>query len=221
VKPAIVKQILWWLLTVVCLAYSAFAFDMFRIELMSLLNYPVTSEVKVRSTFIPFLIHALLGGIGMVAGALQFNPYRSNRFSRCHRLVGWTYLITIWGTSLSGLWSAIYFDVPLSAKVIFWVIGCWWFLATTCAYWQIRKHRVLAHRNWMIRSFAISLFFISFPIWVPTLQTILPDQLAWPLGLFLAGSINMLVAEVLIHRLDSGLPIVGITNDVAGWNSFR
>jgi len=213
VNPPILIKILWWLLFGVCLAYAAFALDMFRIELMSLLDCPLEGEAKERSASVPFLIHSLLGAIGLVAGALQFNPYRKNKCSLSHRLVGWTYLIAIWGTSLSGLWSAIYFDVPLLAKVIFWFIGFWWFFATTCAYWQIRNHRVLIHRNWMIRSFAISLFFISFPIWVPALQTILSSQLAWPLGLFLAGSINAMVAEALIYRLNGSHPFLEMTND--------
>ena len=220
-NPPNLIKILWWLLFGVCLTYAAFALDMFRIELMSLLDYALEGEAKERSASVPFLIHSLLGAIGLVAGALQFNPYRKKKCSRSHRLVGWTYLIAIWGTSLSGLWSAIYFDVPLSAKVIFWIIGCWWFIATTCAYWQIRNHRMLIHRNWMIRSFSISLFFISFPIWVPVLQTILSNQLAWPLGLFLAGTINAMVAEALIHRLSGNHVFLEMTSDDTDLSSIR
>jgi hypothetical protein len=87
----------WWLLFAICVVYALFAFDMFRVELLVLIGDEFPIDAKPRQAPIAFLFHAVLGGIGLVAGALQFNKHilRSNR--QTHRVIGWTYLLAIWG----------------------------------------------------------------------------------------------------------------------------
>ena len=53
----------------------------------------------------------------------------------------------------------------------------------------------------MIRSFALSLFFITFSLWVPGLaSTSLPHAIGYPLAIFLSWSLNLIVAEIWIRR---------------------
>lgn len=48
----------------------------------------------------------------------------------------------------------------------------------------------------MIRGFAPSLFFVTFPFWVEGLTTAgLPGEIGFPLGVFPGWSVNLLVAE--------------------------
>jgi len=174
---------------------------MFLIELSRFLGAEIDGEAKLRQAPAAFLFHALLGGIGLVAGALQLNSRLRLRSTRIHRAVGWVYLVAIWGASVSGIINAFYFDVPILARLIFIAVGAWWFLSTTLAYSYIRQAVVQLHRIWMIRSYAISLFFIAFPFWVPLLQFIAADSIAWPVGLLLAVSMNAIVSELWIRRL--------------------
>jgi uncharacterized membrane protein len=190
----------WWALLLVCIAYAGFALEMFSIELSVFLGAEVDIEAKTRQSPIAFMLHALLGGIALVAGVLQFNSQIRLRSIRVHRATGWVYVISIWGASTSGIFSAFYFGVPGTAKLIFITVGAWWFLSTSLAYWHIIKRRVDLHRHWMIRSYAISLFFITFPIWVPSMQALMSDEIAWPLGLLLAVSSNVLVAELWVRE---------------------
>lgn len=190
----------WWVLLVVCLAYAGFALEMFRIELSVFLGAELDFEARTRESPIAFMLHALLGGVGLVAGVLQFNGRMRLGSIRAHRITGWVYLVSIWGASTSGVLSAFYFDVPSTAKTIFVVVGSWWFYSTSLAYWHIRRRRVRLHRHWMTRSYAISLFIITFPIWVPLMQWLAPDEIAWPVGLLLAVSLNVLVAELWIRE---------------------
>jgi uncharacterized membrane protein len=198
-NPALVRRLGWWVLFVVCLLYAGFAFEMFRQELFSQIDDSLVDDPRERATPLAFLLHAVTGGVGLVCGALQFNGTLRSRHPRIHRIVGRLYLAGIWTASLSGLWNAAYFNVPVSAKVVFWLVGIWWFLATSKAFLEIRNRHIPAHRNWMLRSFAISLFFITFPIWVPGLQLLLSDAIAWPVGLLLAAALNMIVAEYWIR----------------------
>ena len=194
------KSVGWWLMLLICIAYAGFAFDMFRIELVSFLTNSPIEEARSRKTPVAFQLHAVLGGIGLICGALQFNRTILRKYKYVHRGIGWVYLVAIWGASLTGIYNSIYFDVPVSARGVFAVVGVWWFLTTSMAFWQIRKRDVQRHQGWMIRSFAISLFFVTFPVWVPSLQWFTPDAIAWPAGLFCAVVLNMTVGECWINH---------------------
>jgi uncharacterized membrane protein len=190
----------WWLLLLVCILYGAFAFEMFRIELTTNIGSAEIGGSKERNARLAFLLHSLMGGIGLICGALQFNQNILKNNKLIHKTLGWTYLISIWGASVAGTWNSIYFDVPFSAKIIFQIIGVWWFISTTAAYLKIKNRKIQEHKNWMMRSFAISLFFVTFPLWVPGLQRILADDIAWPVGLLIAVCLNLMAAEWWISR---------------------
>jgi len=190
----------WWLLFLVCLLYSLFALDMFVTELAVQTGKQLTGDVRPRHTPSAFLLHALLGSIALLTGILQFNRTLFNFSRKIHRYTGRIYVVSIGIAGVTGMWSALFFDVPGTARVVFVLVGSWWLASTIGAWLFIRAGNVSQHRRWMTRSFAVSLFFVSFPVWVPTLQLLAPDAVAWPVGLLLAVGINALIAEWLLHR---------------------
>jgi hypothetical protein len=103
--------------------------------------------------------------------------------------------------SVGGLWSAIFFDVDIAAKIAFGTLAILWFSTRTIAYLRIRHLRVREHREWMLRSFALSLFFVTFSFWTPGLaSTNLPQSVAYPLGVFLSWFLNLVIAELWLRR---------------------
>ena len=53
----------------------------------------------------------------------------------------------------------------------------------------------------MARSFSLTLFFVTFSLWVPGLHaTALPPTISYTLGVFLSWSLNLLAAELWIRR---------------------
>jgi Predicted membrane protein (DUF2306) len=193
-------KFVWWILLIVCLLYSGFALEMFVIELKRFSGGAELTESKTREAPIAFMLHALLGGIGLVAGVLQMNSQIRLNYPSVHLGFGRLYVLTICGASITGMWNAFYFKVPVAAQFIFFCVGAWWFLSTMLGYWYIRRRIVKLHRAWMLRSYAVSLFFLTFPIWVPTLQFVTVDAIAWPVGLLLAATLNMVIAEIYIGQ---------------------
>ena len=148
-----------------------------------------------------FIIHALAGSIVLISGPLQFNRRLLSRQQKLHRVLGRAYVVAIWFSSIGGLLSALFFEVDLAARTLFGVLSILWFGTTTMAFLRIRKREIAAHREWMIRSFALSLFFVSFSFWVPGLtSTSLPEAVSYPLALFLSWGLNLIAAEVWISR---------------------
>lgn len=183
----------WWALAVIAVVYGAYALSSGIAELLFLLG--LGPEEKHRAAPVIFVVHALSGGVALLTGPLQFNP-RIRRHRWVHRAGGFAYVIGVWLASAFAALDARSFDVSVAAKAVFVVTAAAWFAITTAAYLRAREHRFATHREWMIRSFALSLFFVTFTFWVPALAASpLPDAIAHPLALALSGGLNLAAAE--------------------------
>lgn len=188
----------WWGLLVICITFAGFAVWMGILEVLSLAG--VEQDTKARAVPVVFVIHAIAGGAALVAGPLQFNRYIRDSNRALHRIVGRTYVFAVWAGSITGLWSAVFFAVDIPARIAFAAASILWFVATTLAFHRARQGKVAVHREWMIRSFALSLFFVTFEFWVEGLESSgLPRSTAYPLGVFLGWFVNLLVAELWIR----------------------
>lgn len=184
----------WWAMFAICLFYSAFAFVMAGMEIAFRLG--MADAAPQRAVPIVFIFHAAAGGIVLICGVLQFNRYMLVKRRRWHRALGLVYVVTIWISSIAGLWSALFFNVTGAAKVAFVALAVLWFASTTLAYRFARARHIAAHRTWMIRSFALSLFFVTFSLWEPALEALpIPASLGYPLAVCLGWGLNLIVAE--------------------------
>lgn len=191
------KQAAWWIFFLICAFYAAYAFYMGILEIFSLLD--MAENAPHRAAPLIFIVHALSGGVVLISGPLQLNRRILNKMPKIHRAIGRIYVGAIWISSIGGLWNAVFFDVNLAAKIAFGVLSILWFSTTTIAFQRIRHRRIAEHREWMIRSFSLSFFFVTFSFWIPGLaSTNLPAAIAYPLGVFLSWSLNLLVAELWI-----------------------
>lgn len=205
----------WSGLAVVCLIYGGFAVWMGSIEALALAGLADVAEVRAVPPI--FVIHAIAGGIALFAGVLQFNRWLRRNKPHLHRIVGRIYMGGAWAASLSGIWSALFFDVGVAARMAFIVGATLWFAATTVGFVAIRSGDVSHHREWMTRSFALALFFVMFEPWVDVLEAAgLVHAVAYPLGIFLAWSVNLMIAEGWIRRSRRTVPSLRKTRHGGG-----
>ncbi len=196
------KQLGWWICFLICAFYAIYAFSLGIIEILSLLN--ITEDAPYRAAPLMFILHALLGSMALISGILQFNRRILTKKRHIHRSLGRMHVGAIWISSASGLWITTSFDVSIAAKVAFGVLAILWFSTTTIAFLRIRKRNIKEHREWMIRSFALSFFFVTGSFWMPGLaSTSLPQAIAYPLAVFLSWGLNLIVAEWWIRRTRS------------------
>jgi uncharacterized membrane protein len=193
------KHIGLWLFFLVCVFYGIYALALGVTELLHLLG--IVDDARTRAAPLLFVIHAFSGSVVLISGPLQFNRLLRYKRRDLHRVLGRAYVWAIWMASVGGLWSAIFFDVDIAAKIAFGTLAILWFSTTTIAYLRIRHLRVREHREWMLRSFALSLFFVTFSFWTPGLaSTNLPQSVAYPLGVFLSWFLNLVIAELWLRR---------------------
>lgn len=151
-----------------------------------------------------FVVHALGGGAALILGVAQVLTAGRQRLRLVHRLSGRLYVAGVCAAALSGIVSALAFQVGPWARASFLSLGVLWIVTTLAGLVAIRAGRVPQHRAWMIRSYALALFFVSFTFWVPLLAGGLRTAEPWyTLAVTLSWVVNLVLAELVIRGVPS------------------
>ena len=116
-------------------------------------------------------------------------------------IIGRAYAISVFVASVAAVIDTASFQVPVAAKVVFIATAVLWFATTATGTWLAYRRRWPRQHEWMVRSYALSLFVVSFSLWVPALaQTPLPRSVSYPLALAISTTLNLAIAELWIRR---------------------
>ena len=104
--------------------------------------------------------HGLAGLVALAGGALQFATSLRERAPGVHRFIGRCYLV---GVLVSAILSMVITSIhnDLSLRIAIYVQATLWIGATSLAFYFIRNRQIVEHREWMIRSYAITLIFLT------------------------------------------------------------
>lgn len=199
--PRALRAFLGWTGVAACALYGGFGFYAAVVELLSLAG--VADAPPSRAAPPLFVLHAVTGGVALVAGALQLKLAHRllRKRPRAHRVIGRTYLVATWVTCAGGLGTTAFFDVGWAGRTVFAVWSISWSAATAIALRRVRAGRFGEHRKWMIRSFALALVFLTFDISRSVFVGVgLPRTVVYPLGLLLSATVGLGVAELWIRR---------------------
>jgi uncharacterized membrane protein len=116
-----------------------------------------TYYLPVRWLLVP---HGLAGAICLCLGATQFSTRLRQRHTGMHRLLGRCYVIGVAIAAPLGVYITMRRnELPLRIAVI--TQASLWLLTTAVAFYCIRHRNFREHRQWMIRSYAITLIFLT------------------------------------------------------------
>jgi hypothetical protein len=122
-----------------------------------------------------FKVHVASSSIVLLAGFTQFWPYIRQHYAVLHRGCGWLYILTVlFFAAPSGLVLAIYAAGGLITQICFVILTALWLITTLLALRYAFKQQWLLHRDWMIRSFALSLSALSLRTWKLGLYALVP-----------------------------------------------
>ncbi len=119
--------------------------------------------------YVGLFIHAFSGGLALLIGPFQFLDGFRKRRPIVHRWMGRIYLVSILIGGLSafiiapGMISGLVGEVGLLSLAALWLWTGW------NAYRSIRKGDIKSHREWMIRSFALTFAAATLRLWLGTL----------------------------------------------------
>jgi Predicted membrane protein (DUF2306) len=108
--------------------------------------------------------HAVAGCLALLSGPIQFSNRLRRRHLRFHRIVGRLYVGSVFIAAPLAILSTIYnHDYPESIyfMVAIAVQGGAWAITTGVALIAALGRRIAQHREWMIRSYAVTFTFVG------------------------------------------------------------
>lgn len=148
-----------------------------------------------------FNVHILFSIFSLAAGLTQFSNYILKKYKKLHRYVGYAYVIDVLLLAgPSGLIMGFYANGTSWAKCSFIILAIIWIIFTAISYKKAIDKDFVAHRKWMIRSYALTLSAITLRL----LAMILPNWFRmeafaeYTLIAWLSWTINLGIAELVI-----------------------
>lgn len=97
----------------------------------------------------------------LLLGLVAFHPIMRRSDLRLHRWVGTVYCVAIWLSSITGIALAAANPRGIVPQLGFGLLGVMWFYTTLQAYFTGKARNLVKHREWMIRSYALTLAVVS------------------------------------------------------------
>ena len=151
------------------------------------------------------LTHIVTAMVALLLGPLQFWGALRNRYLSVHRWTGRAYLCAVLIGATASLYLTVFHPNPAGPVFRSGVAGLAgaWLAASLMAYLAIRRGNVREHREWMIRSYAVTFGFVMFRIGASQLQGmgLTPAEVAG-INAWICWAVPLLVVEIAlsIHR---------------------
>lgn len=150
-----------------------------------------------------FYLHVTTAIFTLLAGFTQFsNSILKNR-TRIHRNIGKLYVFTVlFLAAPSGLFIGLFANGGFYAKVSFVALSILWFYFTLRGFLSIKQDQVIAHRAFMLRSFALAFSAVTLRLWKVILVYLFhPAPMdVYQIIAWLGWVPNLLLVEYLIFK---------------------
>lgn len=107
-------------------------------------------------------IHNLCGIVALVAGPFQFVPSIRNKNWRLHRNLGNIYVVSVLVASVTSIYLSLTSAITYIYAAGLFTGSVAWLISVIVAYRTIKQRKVKLHRQWMIRNYTLTFFFIIF-----------------------------------------------------------
>lgn len=99
-------------------------------------------------------IHVAFACLAMGSGLVNFSKRVFEKSRKFHRINGYAYILSVLLVVLTSGYMAPYATNGKISSLGFNALNMIWLFVTITALIQIKKKRIIRHRNWMIRSYA-------------------------------------------------------------------
>ena len=147
------------------------------------------------------IAHVVFSSIALMVGPWQFLSGFRAKFLSLHRWMGRVYCVAVLAGWIASVPIAAHAQTGAAASSGFLVLGVLWIGSTTMAWIRIRGLRVQEHREWMIRSYALTAAAITLRMYLPlSLVAGVPITTCYPIIAWMCWVPNLAFAEWLVRR---------------------
>jgi len=199
----VIFQMLFWVPVVslsLLLVYNTLPYFSFSKEL----SFIAERSFLFRSNFYSacFYTHIFAGSVCILTALIQFSRYILKKSKAIHRWSGKLYVfVVLFLGAPTGLYMSFFAKGSFWERALFLFMAGTWFFTTLNGFTTIHKKNVLAHKIWMMRSYAMAMTAVTFRVY-----HIVFFMLGWghlenyELSLWISVIGNMLFAEWMIYR---------------------
>lgn len=187
----------WYVMTLLALGVAGYAS-------MALWNPDAIDFIANRDGLLRhfLIVHGAVSAIALAIGPFQFFETLRKKRPLLHRVSGRIYLGSILVGGLTGLWLAFYTPGGLPAHTGFLALAILWLLSGFLAYRAALRRDFIAHRAWMMRSYALTFAAVTLRIYlglgVPVAG--LPFDQVYATAAWASWALNLVFVEWLLMR---------------------
>lgn len=191
--------------------YSFFSYLLLKITLQYIPYNTDVAFLRIKQDVIDipfyklaFFTHVYTAMFVLPAGLTQFSVYIRRSLPQVHKYTGWLYAaVVILLAGPSGLYMGIYANGGLISQVSFVLLAILWIVFTIIAVVKAIQGDYKTHREFLIRSFALTLSAITLRAWKYLLVFLFEPRpmdvyqvVAW-----LGWIPNLIIAEMIIRKI--------------------
>jgi uncharacterized membrane protein len=163
---------------------------------------PAPDFIAANGFITPWLpVHAAAAATALLVAPMQFRSRLRARRPGLHRVLGRVYVTGCLIGGAAGMVLAFGASTGPVSTAGFGLLALLWVVATSQAWRLAMRRNLVSHREWMIRSFALTLAAVTLRLYLPVAQW-LPVEFdaAYRAISFLCWVPNLVVAEVYLRR---------------------
>lgn len=158
---------------------------------------------------IAFFIHVYASMWVLLAGFTQFSTRFLKNNPRLHRILGYIYTVDILViTGPAGLIMGFYANGGILSRIAFVLLAILWMYFTAMALVKAKQKDFKAHKNFMIRSYALTLSALTLRAWKYLITNayhidaslVFPPMDVYRIVAWVGWVGNLVIAEIIIQR---------------------
>ena len=149
-----------------------------------------------------FYVHIAAGALCIGTALIQFSRYILKKSKAIHRISGKIYVLVVLVLGApTGLYMSFFAKGSFWERSLFLFMAAWWFITTLYGLTTIQKKNIVAHKIWMIRSYAMAMTAVTFRVYHIAFYLLGWGHLEnYEISLWISVIGNMLLAELIIYR---------------------
>ncbi|MBB5345246.1 DUF2306 domain-containing protein [Tunturibacter empetritectus] len=192
-QPRFMKVALWMLIGAMTLSVTLYS------------EVPLLRQAAERAYLgsILFLIvpHITGGVLALLIGPIQFSSRVRRRYPRFHRALGRIYVTAVFVAAPLAITlsqhrhdpRAIHFVVATSVQ------ACTWMITTLAAFLTARNGHIQQHREWMVRSYAVTLTFVGTRVLQPIPAWNRHSEAGFAIEIIIITFLAILIPDIAFH----------------------
>jgi hypothetical protein len=149
-----------------------------------------------------FYTHIFAGSVCILTALIQFSRYILKKTKTIHRWSGKLYVfVVLFLGAPTGLYMSFFAKGSFWERALFLFMASFWFITTLKGLSTIHKRNIIAHKIWMMRSYAMAMTAVTFRVYHIIFYLMNWGHLEnYELSLWISVMGNMFFAEWIIFR---------------------